>query len=49
MTTVCFVLLTPKGDAKCYGILVKVGEAVPQNLGDEYLDVVCCAAGFRND
>lgn len=48
MTLTCFFLLTPKGETKLGGILVKVGEAVPQNLGREYLDTIRCAAGFRN-
>lgn len=41
-----FFLVTPKSETKCYGILVKAGEAVPQNLGCEYLDTVSCAASF---
>lgn len=36
MTSKCSLLLTDKGEIKWCGILVKVGEAIPQNLGHEY-------------
>lgn len=45
----CLFLVTPKSETKCYRILVKAGEAVPQNLGYEYLDTVVLQASETTD